>query len=329
LGQTRRCHSAESKKPGRPAAYHRRYVHLQRRRPPVWTPHAALGPGRWLSRMGKRLQNPPSAQRVKTRDDTRPDQWESLYLAAGSPEKVLLFPVRNPKLKGLRPDPGPGRPTTAVNPQKDTPAISLVIEEAVRVGTVISCCPKKMSANKSVALVSFDSECASSGRGEGPFAESNPHPRAYGNFARLLKYVRTKNVITLRKRAAFTSLAAHTLKLDRRGLLKPDSWDLPSSTGHHPGHATFEQPHQYATGMNMSWSMGVFFFAMAATEPNRPRRARARLDGGGGKAETESGKRKQGSASGSGLPHRSRSPAPRSTRSRKPATSTSNPETLT
>ena len=100
--------------------------------------------------------------------------------------------------------------------------------------------------------MSFGSDAGSMAP-EGHFLKSNPHPRAYGNFARLLgKYVREEKIITLEDAIhRMTGLPAANLKLDQRGLLTPGYFadvvifdpetidDL----------ATFEEPHQLATGV--------------------------------------------------------------------------------
>jgi N-acyl-D-amino-acid deacylase len=88
---------------------------------------------------------------------------------------------------------------------------------------------------------------------EGVFLESNPHPRAYGCFARLLgKYVREEAVISLQEAVRrLTSLPASNLKIERRGSLAPGYFadvvvfDPETITDH----ATFAEPHQYATGV--------------------------------------------------------------------------------
>ena len=88
---------------------------------------------------------------------------------------------------------------------------------------------------------------------EGLFLASNPHPRAYGNVARLLgKYVRDEKVITLADAVRrLSGLPAGNLGLDRRGLLKEGYFaDVaifdPAAVA---DRATFEKPHQYAAGM--------------------------------------------------------------------------------
>ena len=88
---------------------------------------------------------------------------------------------------------------------------------------------------------------------EGAFLKANPHPRAYGSFARVLaKYVRDEQVITLEEAVRkLAGLPAEVLKLDRRGELKQGYFaDVvvfdPETI---QDHATFTEPHQYATGM--------------------------------------------------------------------------------
>jgi N-acyl-D-amino-acid deacylase len=107
---------------------------------------------------------------------------------------------------------------------------------------------------RAVALpwVSFNSDAGSLAP-EGVFLKSNPHPRAYGSFARVLaKYVRDEKAITLAEAIRkLSGLPARNLRLDRRGLLKQDYFaDVvvfdPETV---QDHATFVEPHQYATGV--------------------------------------------------------------------------------
>jgi N-acyl-D-amino-acid deacylase len=82
---------------------------------------------------------------------------------------------------------------------------------------------------------------------------SNPHPRAYGSFARLLgKYVRDEGLIPLAEAVQrLTALPSENLKLAWRGRLLPGYYaDVvifnPETI---QDHATFDKPHQYATGV--------------------------------------------------------------------------------
>jgi N-acyl-D-amino-acid deacylase len=118
------------------------------------------------------------------------------------------------------------------------------------------------NVRRQIALpwVSFGSDEASQAP-EGPFLKSNPHPRAYGNFARLLgRYVRDEKIIPLHEAVRrLTGLPAENLGLRRRGRLAPDCFaDVvvfdPAAVA---DHATFEAPQQYSTGVRHVWVNGV------------------------------------------------------------------------
>ena len=83
--------------------------------------------------------------------------------------------------------------------------------------------------------------------------DSNPHPRAYGNFSRLLgMYVRDEKIITLQEAIRrMTSLPAHNIRIDERGQLSEGYFAdvVVFDPGKIADHATFEEPHQYATGV--------------------------------------------------------------------------------
>ena len=139
--------------------------------------------------------------------------------------------------------------------------MDLIVEDDSRVDTVYFTQSEDV-VRKAVALpwVSFNSDEASVAP-EGVFLKSNPHPRAYGSFARVLaKYVRDEKLISLqeavRKLAALPSL---NLKIDRRGQLRTGYFaDVvafdPETI---QDNATFVEPHQYATGMQHVFINGV------------------------------------------------------------------------
>src|SRR5205823_5403940 len=96
---------------------------------------------------------------------------------------------------------------------------------------------------------------------EGVFLKSMPHPRAYGNFARLLgKYVREEKLIDLPEAIRrLTNLPATNLGLDHRGRLEAGYFaDIvlfdPKTIA---DRATFENPHRYAVGMKHVFVNGV------------------------------------------------------------------------
>ena len=216
---------------------------------------AAMPP--WVQEGGytewrKRLLDPQVRARVLREMLTPTDAWESLYLAAGSPERVLLVGFKNPKLKPLT-----GKSLAEVaklrGKSPEETAIDLVIEDGSRVGTVYFMMSEE-NVRKQIKLpwVSFDSDAASLAP-TGAFLKSNPHPRAYGNFARLLgKYVRDEKVIPLEEAVRrLTTLPAGVIQIERRGALQPGFFAdvVVFDPARIQDHATFEKPHQYATGV--------------------------------------------------------------------------------
>ncbi|HEX2477010.1 MAG TPA: D-aminoacylase [Lacipirellulaceae bacterium] len=200
----------------------------------------------------KRLQDPKIRTRVEREMMTPSDKWESLYLAAGSADKVLLSGFKNDKLKPLT-----GKTLADVARMRrkspEQTAMDLVVEDGSRVETVYFLMSEE-NVKRQIGLpwVSFNSDAASL-TPEGVFLKSNPHPRAYGNFARLLgKYVRDEKIVPLEEAIRrLTSFPAENLRVRERGSLKPGFFaDIavfdPSTI---QDHATYEKPHQYATGM--------------------------------------------------------------------------------
>ncbi len=131
--------------------------------------------------------------------------------------------------------------------------MDLVVQDGSRVGTVYFLMSEE-NVKKQIALpyMSFGSDAGSMAP-EGVFLKSSTHPRAYGNFARLLgKYVREEKVIPLEEAVRkLTSLPASNLKIKKRGALKAGYFaDIaifdPETIR---DNATFDQPQQYATGM--------------------------------------------------------------------------------
>ena len=216
---------------------------------------AAMPP--WVQEGGypewaKRLKDPPIRERVKREMLTPTEKWESLYLAAGSPDRVLLIGFKNPKLKQFT-----GKTLAEVaklrGKSPEETAMDLVIEDGSRVSTVYFMMSED-NVRKEIRLpwVSFGSDEGSYSP-RGVFLKSNPHPRAYGNFARLLgRYVRDEKIISLEEAIRrLTTLPAENLKLDRRGALKPGHFAdvVVFDPAKIQDHATFDKPHQYSTGM--------------------------------------------------------------------------------
>jgi N-acyl-D-amino-acid deacylase len=200
----------------------------------------------------KRLQNP--AIRKKALDEMRKpsDKWENLLLMAGSPDQVLLLGFANDSLKRFT-----GKTLAEVSKiygkSPEETAMDLVIADSTRVGTAyFMMSEENIKRQLALPYLSFGSD-AESPATEGVFLKSSTHPRAYGNFSRVLgKYVRDEKVIPMEEAIRkLTALPASNLKIQKRGQLVPGYYaDLaifdPAKI---QDHATFENPHQYSTGM--------------------------------------------------------------------------------
>jgi N-acyl-D-amino-acid deacylase len=216
---------------------------------------AAMPP--WVQEGGhdawvERLRDPATRRRVASEMRTPTDEWENLLLAAGTPENVLLVGFKQDSLKYLT-----GKTLGEVAAMRgrspEETAMALVVADDSRVGTVYFLMSEENIARQ-IALpwVSFCSD-AGSPAPEGVFLKSNPHPRAYGNFARLLgKYVRDESVITLEEAIRrLSTLPAENLGRRRRGSLQEGYYAdvVIFDPGTITDHATFGEPHQLATGM--------------------------------------------------------------------------------
>jgi N-acyl-D-amino-acid deacylase len=208
----------------------------------------------------KRIKDPETRKKILSEMRTPTDKWENLYLAAGSPEKLLLVEFKSDKLKNLT-----GKTLGEVAKERGTDPentiLDLIIEDQSRVGTVYFLMSEE-NVKKQIKLpwVSFCSDSASVAP-EGDFLKSNPHPRAYGSFARLLgKYVRDEKVISLEEAIRrLSGLPATNLELKQRGFLKKDYFaDVvifdPATIA---DKSTFDKPHQYAIGVRDVFVNGV------------------------------------------------------------------------
>ena len=215
---------------------------------------AAMPP--WVQEGGyvewaRRLQDPAVRERVRREMTTPAADWENLFLAAGA-DKMILVGFKSAALKPLT-----GKTLAAVAAERGTSpaeaAMDLVIEDGSRVGTVYFLM-SEANVRRQIALpwISFGSDAASMAS-EGVFLESGCHPRAYGNFARLLgRYVRDEQIIPLEEAVRrLTTLPATNLGIDRRGALRPGYFaDVAVfDPARIQDHATFEDPHRYSTGM--------------------------------------------------------------------------------
>src|SRR6185503_5821104 len=200
----------------------------------------------------KRLTDPAIRARVAEEMRTPTDKWENFFAAVESPEKIILAGFKADSLK-----PYTGKTLAEVARMRGTSpeetAMDLVIRDGSRVGTIYFLMSED-NVRREIAIpwVSFGSD-AEAPATEGVFLKSSTHPRAYGNVARLLgRYVRDEKIIPLAEAIRrLTSQPAENLKLRDRGRLAPGYFaDVvvfdPATVA---DHATFEQPHQYSTGM--------------------------------------------------------------------------------
>ena len=224
----------------------------------------------------KRLQDPGTRARVVKEMRTRPVGWESLYWQAGSADKLILIGFKNEKLKPLT-----GKTLAEVARMRGTSpedtAIDLVIEDGSRVSTAYFLMDEANVARQ-VALpwMAFDSD-AEAQSPTGNFLKSSVHPRAYGNFARLLgKYVRDEKRVTLPEAIRrLTSFPASNLGIKDRGLLKPGMYaDVAMfDAATIADKATFDKPQQFAVGVRHVLVNGVPVLLDGAMTTARPGRA--------------------------------------------------------
>jgi N-acyl-D-amino-acid deacylase len=208
----------------------------------------------------KRLQDPETRKKIADAMRTPSNDWENLYMLAGSPDRILLVRFKSDALKPLT-----GKTLAEVARMRGKDLVEtimdLVLEDRSRVGTVYFMMDEQ-NVEKQIRQpwVSFGSDAASMAP-EGVFLKSSTHPRAYGNFARLLgKYVREQKVISLGEAVRrLSGLPATNLGLDHRGFIEQGMFaDVvvfdPQTIA---DRATFEQPHQYSIGVRHVFVNGV------------------------------------------------------------------------
>jgi N-acyl-D-amino-acid deacylase len=205
-----------------------------------------------FGKLRQRLQDPALRLQMKKAMNTSATDWENLYYAAGGPDKVLLLGFVKDSLKKFT-----GKTLAEVAAIRGiTPeetAMDLIVQDSSRIGVAFFLMDEA-NIKKQLALpwVSFGSD-EGSYTNEGVFLKSNAHPRAYGNFIRVLgKYCRDEKVISLASAInKLSKLPATNLKINKRGELKTGYYaDIvvfdPAKVS---DNATYDKPHQYAAGM--------------------------------------------------------------------------------
>jgi len=221
---------------------------------PPWVQSGGLEA--WIERM----KDPKTRAKVIDEMRTPTNEWENLMILSGGAENVLLVAFKNPKLKPLT-----GKTLAEVAKMRrkspEETAIELVTEDGSRVGTVYFLMSED-NVKREVALpwMSFGSDEGSEAP-DGVFLKSNSHPRAYGNFVRVLgQYARDDKAMTLQDAVHRLSwLPATNLGIRGRGALREGYYaDIvifdPAKV---QDHATYAKPHQLATGVNDVFINGV------------------------------------------------------------------------
>jgi len=199
-----------------------------------------------------RLRDPAQRTRIRNEMSRSGKDWENLYEAAGTPEGIVLVAFKNERLKPLT-----GKTLGQVAAERGADprdvAMDLVLEDESRVGMVIfMASPENLRREVALPWMSFGSDAGSIAP-EGVFLLSQPHPRTYGTFARVLgRFVRDEKAAHLEDVIRrMTGFPAANLKLDRRGLLRAghfaDVTVFDRATIR--DNATYAEPHRYATGV--------------------------------------------------------------------------------
>ena len=220
---------------------------------PPWVQEG--GYNKWV----ERLKDPDIRAQVKQEMTTDTDEWENLGYLAG-PDGVLFAGFKNPDLRQYI-----GKTLKEVADELGKHYADVAMDFVMRDGSrvdVVYFLMSEENVKKQIQLphISFGSDAGSLAP-EGDFLKYNPHPRAYGNFARLLgKYVREEKLIPLEEAVyKLSGLSANKLKIKDRGYLKKGNFaDVvifdPTAI---QDHATFANPHQLATGVHHVFVNGM------------------------------------------------------------------------
>ena len=220
----------------------------------------------------ERLRDPHVRQRLRDEMSTAGQHAENEFLSA---EKILLVGFRNQAMRPLM-----GKTVAEVAAIRGTSVEDTIMDLVVEDDSRVQCVFFTMSEDNVRKIVSLPwvAFCSDAGSlaAEGVFVETSTHPRAYGSFARLLaKYVRDEHVIPLEEAIRrLSALPAENLAVDRRGRLREgyyaDVVVLDPNTIQ--DHATFDAPHQYATGVQHVFVNGVQVLHNGAHTNARPGR---------------------------------------------------------
>ena len=222
---------------------------------PPWTQDG--GHSAWI----ERLKDPETREQIIEEIKTPTDEWENFYQMAGGGDGIILVGLRSDELQKYV-----GMTLSEVAAERGDEdevrtAVDLTIEDNNRIGAIYYLMSEE-NVKRQIQLpwMSFGSD-GGTFAAEGDVLNRQMHPRAWGNFARLLgKYVREEKLISLEEAIyRLTGLPASNLKLNDRGFLNEGYYaDIvifdPETI---EDHATFENPHQYATGVEHVFVNGI------------------------------------------------------------------------
>ena len=213
-----------------------------------------------FGKLWERLHDPGIRAKMKIAFNTDAKDWNNSGFAAGSPDNILLLGFKQDSLKKYI-----GKSLAEVanirGKSYEETAMDLIVQDSTRIETAYFMMSEE-NVKKQIALpwMSFGSDEGSYST-EGVFLKSNPHPRAYGTFSRVIgKYCRDEKLITLQEAIRkLSKLPATNLKLKNRGELKVGYYaDI---TIFDPAkikdNSTFDKPHQYSTGMMHVFVNGI------------------------------------------------------------------------
>ena len=213
-----------------------------------------------FGKLRERLQDPAVRQQLKNEMNSKTDKWENFYYAVGKPENILVVGFKQDSLKKYI-----GKSLAEMaklrGKSPEETAMDLIVQDSTRVECIFFLMDEN-NVKKQVAIpwLSFGSD-EGSYEPAGVFLKFNPHPRAYGNFARVLgKYVREEKLISLQEAIRkLTRLPATNLKIQKRGELKVGNYAdvVIFDPAKIKDNATFDKPHQYSEGMIHVFVNGV------------------------------------------------------------------------
>jgi N-acyl-D-amino-acid deacylase len=226
-----------------------------------------------FGKLRERLMTASIRAKMKKEMNTNAQTWENFYYAVGGPENILMLGFKQDSLKKFI-----GKTLAQVaqirNTSPEETAMDLIIQDSTRVD-VAYFLMNENNIKKQVGLpwVSFGSD-EGSYTNEGIFLKSNAHPRAYGNFARVLgHYSRDEKAVALKDAIKkLANLPAQHLKLQKRGELKVGNYAdiVIFNPANIKDNATYEKPHQYSEGMIDVFVNGVQVLKDGVHTNNKP-----------------------------------------------------------